>query len=262
MSEAVLDGLEETWGALRALLADVSDDEWSRPTPCPEWTVRDLAAHLGSVEGFFQGLPQPEAPPTPTDGIDDWTAAGVETRRSWSTDEVVAEIEEASTKQLEHLRSLDDAGWEQEVMGPLGPTTERGRAGIRLVDLYLHLLDLRAGLGRPLDVDAEPTACRLTVERGVDLAGWGAVKKAGIEDGRIRLDLSGPGGGVADLVVSNRRGSLVDPEGDDPSDAVVGTAPAFVLVAAGRERLAEEAGGVVARGADARRLLEGYRIFT
>jgi uncharacterized protein (TIGR03083 family) len=31
---------------LRALLKQVRSDQWDRPTPCADWTVRDLAAHL------------------------------------------------------------------------------------------------------------------------------------------------------------------------------------------------------------------------
>ncbi len=33
-------------GMLADLLDDLSDDEWRRPSLCPGWTVRDVAAHL------------------------------------------------------------------------------------------------------------------------------------------------------------------------------------------------------------------------
>lgn len=262
MEERLVAGLEETWAALRSLLGDVQGDDWHRPTPCAEWDVHDLAAHLGSVEGFFQGFPQPEPPSPPSEGIDDWTAAGVHARRDWSPDEVIAEVDRASGAQLSTLRSLDAEGWEESVLGPLGPTTRRGLAEIRLFDLYLHLLDLRTALGAPLDPDDLPDACTLCTERAITLTPWGAVKKAELDDGaRVRLDLSGPGGRTADLVVDGGRGALVDPEGD--TDAIVtGPAPAYLLVATGRPAMAEEAGGVVAAGENAVRLLEGYRIFS
>lgn len=271
----IVTALDETWSAFRAIFDGLDQEDWDRPTPCTDWSVKDLAAHLGAVEGQFQGLPQP---PTPEPGgspqagnIDDWTAAGVEARRGWSVEQVLDEVERASERQLEHLRGLGPVGeeaWQNRVPGPVGETTEAMRADIRLMDLYVHLLDLRTALGRGLRLDAEPIACRLCTDRAIDLAGWGAVKKAGIEEGRVRLDLSGAGsetgGRTVDVVIAGGRGSLADPEGDVDvrgGNVITGPAPAFMLVAAGRLEMADEAGGVVAAGDVARRLLAGYRIF-
>lgn len=263
----IITALHETWSAFREIFDGLGEDDWGRPTPCTDWTVKDLAAHLGAIEGQFQGLPQPPTPEPGGSSIDDWTAAGIEARRDWTVEQVLEEVAEASERQLEHLRGLgpaDGDAWQNRVPGPVGETTEAMRADIRLMDLYVHLLDLRTALGRGLQLDAEPTACRLCTERAIDLAGWGAVKKAGIEDGRVRLDLSGLGSGAegrtVDLVIEGGRGSLTDPAGDT-HDTIAGPAPAFMLVAAGRLEMAEEAGGVVAAGDAARRLLEGYRIF-
>lgn len=270
----IITGLDETWSAFREIFGGLeeegNEEDWSRPTPCTDWSVKDLAAHLGAIEGQFQGLPQPPTPEPGGSSIDDWTAAGVEARRDWMVDQVLEEVAEASKRQLEHLRGLgpvDAESWQAPVPGPVGETTEAMLADIRLMDLYIHLLDLRTALGRGLRLDAEPTACRLCTERAIDLAGWGGVKKAGIEDGRVRLELSGLGSAAesrtVDVVIEGGRGSLEEPEGDAAveGDVITGPAPAFMLVAAGRLEMADEARGVVAAGATARRLLEGYRIF-
>ena len=37
-------------GELTALLASLPDGDWAHPTPCPGWSVHDLAAHLLGVE--------------------------------------------------------------------------------------------------------------------------------------------------------------------------------------------------------------------
>lgn len=37
-------------------IADVPDDAWESPTPCQDWTARDLVSHLLEVHGRFQGL--------------------------------------------------------------------------------------------------------------------------------------------------------------------------------------------------------------
>lgn len=266
----VVTGLEQAWTGIRTLLHALLDDTlldgdsidgWNRPTPCPEWSVFDLAAHLGALESQFQGLTEPDVPDDPSGGIDAWTAAGVVARRGRPPQEIVAEIDQASALQVERLRSLDADGWQEKTMGPLGETTRADLARIRLFDIYVHLLDLRAALDQPLEPEREPVACAVCVGRTIDLAPWGAVKKAGLSnDGRIRLDLDGPGGRTADLVIDGGRGRLEDPEGDS-SDQIQGSAPAFMLIAAGRPQLADAAGGVKALGPAATQLLDGYRMF-
>jgi uncharacterized protein (TIGR03083 family) len=263
------DALAEVWDAYRTVFATIDDSEWSRRTPCPEWDVHDLVAHIGGIEAGFQGFPQPEPPAdfvSGHEGIDHWTALSVAARRHWSGAEVVDEALRAGEAQLDALTGLDDAGWAVQVMGPLGMTSRTGMAEIRTVDLYLHLLDLRAGLGRPLGVGDEPTepeALRVLVERAVSLSGWGLVKKAGwVDDTRIRIDLSGVGGRTVDLVLEAKRGRLEPPEGDAVGGVVRGTAAAYALLASGRDSMVDEAGGVHAEGDAASALLRGYRLFS
>ena len=48
-----VDALEAQSRELSALLNELTDGEWERPTRCPGWTVKELAAH---VEGMMQRL--------------------------------------------------------------------------------------------------------------------------------------------------------------------------------------------------------------
>jgi uncharacterized protein (TIGR03083 family) len=48
-----LDALELQSKELATLLGELGDNEWERPTRCPGWTVKELAAH---VEGMMQRL--------------------------------------------------------------------------------------------------------------------------------------------------------------------------------------------------------------
>ena len=257
-------GLEEAWASIEALLASVDHDQWALPTPNTDWDVKDLAAHLGGLEAMFQGFPQPDPPDgwiAKNTGLHQVTALGVAARRTWTTDEVMDEFRRASRAQLDKLRSLDEAGWQEPTLGPLGMTSFTNFADIRLGDLYVHLLDLRFALGLPLQSSAEYTAEGLVVGRAVHLAGWGAVKGADLADGtRIRLELSGSGGTLADLVVADRRGNLVSP---DPGtvEHITGPGLAYLLEIAGRHEMAKAAGGVVVGGQGATALLEGYRLF-
>jgi uncharacterized protein (TIGR03086 family) len=50
-------------------VAAVPTDAWDSPTPCEEWTARDLVAHLVEVHGMFLGLVGRELRPGPS--VDD-----------------------------------------------------------------------------------------------------------------------------------------------------------------------------------------------
>jgi len=256
--------LDQTWSSIRELLRSLDPRGWDSPTACSEWTVRDMAAHLGAVEGGFLGFEQPPTPDgwtTPHTGVDAWTAQGVAARRDWSTDQLIDEVDRVAETRLAQLRGLDDDGWKERTMGPLGETTMRGLSEIRLLDVYIHLLDMRSGLGRPLAVEGEPEALGGCVQRAVQLSPWGAAKKAHLGDGtRIRLHLYGPSATTADVVVAGGRGSLATPEGD-VDDTVEGPAPAYLLLVTGREDLVEDVGGICAMGEAATALFDHYRFF-
>ena len=260
----IIRALEETWSSLDRLLGSLDAEQWRLPTPNTEWDVKDLAAHLGGMEAMFQEFPQPDPPDgwtTEHTGLNHLTALGVAARNAWTIDELMDEMHRASQAQLDKLRELDEDGWQRQTFGPLGMTSMSNFADLRLGDLYVHLLDVRFAVGAPLQGDAEPTAQALVVGRAVRLSGWGAVKGAGLADGtRIRLDLSGPGGTVADLAITDRRGNLVSPE-PGTGEVVVGSGLAYLLEIAGRPEVAEAAGGLQVEGEAARALLDGYRLF-
>lgn len=260
----VVSALEEAWNGIDVLLASLDDEQWTLPTPNTEWDVKDLAAHLGGLESLFLGFPQPDPPEgwnSEHAGLHQVTGLGVAARRAWSTTEVMDELRSASRAQIERLSGLDEAGWQDPTMGPVGMTSVANFADIRLSDLYVHLLDLRFALGIPLVDPTEQTAEALVVGRAVRLTGWGAVKGAGLPNGtRIRLELTGPGGTSADLVVADRRGNLVDPE-SVTVDRIAGPALAYLLEISGRHEMAETAEGLEVQGEAAEALLAGFRLF-
>jgi uncharacterized protein (TIGR03083 family) len=260
----LLRALEETWTGIDVLLASLEDEQWALPTPNTEWDIKDLAAHLGGLESMFLGFPQPEPPEgwsTGHTGLHQATSLGVAARKPWSTAQVLDELRSASRAQLDRLQGLDDAGWQEPTMGPLGMTSVTNFADIRLSDLFVHLLDLRFALGLPLHSPAEELAESLVVARVVRLTGWGAVKGAGLPDGTwILLEVTGPGGTTADLVVTDRRGTLVDPEPGATSQ-ISGPGLAYVLEVSGRHEMARAAGVLEVEGEAAKALLAGYRLF-
>ena len=257
-----MEGLEQLWASTGQLLGEVRASEWLLPTPCADWDVRQLAAHIAGGQSGFEGMAQPEPPPgwtTDKQGVDAMTAVGVAARDDWLPQQISDELATAAAAQVGRLRLLDDAVGEEPAGWPPGDPTMRGYAKNRLLDGYIHLLDLRVALGRPLDLDAEPVVFELCVEQAFEFSGWGAVKQAGIvDDCRIRLDLRGRD--AVDLVVENRRGRLENPAGD-PTDWLTGSTAAFLFAAVDRREWWDNVGPLDAEGEAARRFADRYVIW-
>jgi hypothetical protein len=194
--------------------------------------------------------------------VDAITAEGVAARDDWPVVEIVDELVRATDAQVARFRGLQGDEWDAPSDGPPGVTTVAALARNRLLDGYIHLLDLRAALGRPLEIDAEPTALAACIQQALDFTGWGAVKRAGLADGsRVRLDLEGPRGFTGDLVVDSGRGTLCPPCDPVPDDRVEGTTPAYLVTATARPQWVDRVGGIAASGPVARQLLTGYVIW-
>ena len=48
-----VDQLATAFGATRQVLTAVRDEQWSAPTPCSQWTVRDLVSHMVTSNHAF-----------------------------------------------------------------------------------------------------------------------------------------------------------------------------------------------------------------
>jgi len=64
MSSSPVEDLARAAHVTGDLVAGVGDDQWGRPTPCTDWTVRDLVNHLvGGHLRFAAALSGEEPPP-------------------------------------------------------------------------------------------------------------------------------------------------------------------------------------------------------
>ncbi len=257
------DGAAQVWEAIERFLARLKADDWSRPTPCVGWTVQDVAAHLGHIEGMLvHGFPQPEPPPNweaPSSPLDQITNLGVDSRRSWSKEAVIDEVERAAraTRDLLASPGLD---WEAEAPTPIGPAPRWTAVEMRVNDLVVHLLDLRTALGWQLREEGEEIAEAVAVGRAVRLTPWAFVKRASAREGQsLDLSLAGPGGGDHHIVVE--QGRAVEKPGDGEATAtIVGSGLSYLVAATGRHAMVAAAGGLATRGDLARRLLAAYRL--
>jgi len=199
--QEVRDGIAAEHTAFAALLRELDDDEWKRPSRCEGWTVADVAAHVsGSMAEIVAGELEGQ-------GTEPVTARQVAQRRGRSNDELADELEGAAKGSADLLAVFDDAAWAGPAPG--GYNGSLGDAVEALwFDAYLHADDIRAAVGRP-SVRASGLKASLShVATMLDQRGWGPATLA--FDGFDEFDI---GGG----------GKRID-----------GDALAFVLVATGR----------------------------
>ena len=246
--DATFDQLFAAWRSASAdfidLVTPLSQAEWDAPTALPGWSVGDIVAHIGWLEGLLMG--EYDAPHEP-----DWsvlphvqsdfgriTEIPVDLRRSWAREAVLVELaDRVARRTVELEEGRRDAA--AEVMGPFGPASLGRVLRMRTLDTWVHEQDVRDALGRPGHLDtmgAQATASQL-------LPGLGKVwaKLAGAQPGQV-LDvrITGPGieGGSIVAVGDDGRARIV---GDDLLDQA-GTAtvtltmswPAYLALSCGR----------------------------
>jgi uncharacterized protein (TIGR03083 family) len=149
----LVEHLATAWSSIDALCADLSEEEWRRPTGCPGWSVQDNVAHLCDYESFALGRPRPDhEPPDVSHTKNDMgrtNEIGVDARRSHRGAEVLAELRELAAARLQRLSTLTEDDLERETQTPIGPGTIRGLLSMRVMDTWSHEQDIRRALGRP-----------------------------------------------------------------------------------------------------------------
>lgn len=122
-----------------ALIARVGPGQWSDPTPCAEWSVRDVVHHLVGLNLVFAAMLHDQPPPER--GADVLGADPVEAYRE--------------SNAMLHKAFAQPGVLEREFRGPLGVATGEQRLQIRLADLIVHGWDLARATGLQLRIPEE-----------------------------------------------------------------------------------------------------------
>jgi uncharacterized protein (TIGR03083 family) len=211
--DRMLQLIEGRSAALRSALAGALDE---RVPGCPDWTGRDLLAHVGEVQRFWAQAVldgRPDGPPgdgdvserKPTGDLLDWS--------------------ERSTGAL--LDALKDAGPDRPVWAWWGPSTSGRVARHQVQEAGVHAWDAedtvgRAGRLEPADLAADGVAEFLTVEVPTN-GGW---PHAPVTVGIAATDA--PGGGWR--VVLGPGGGRLE-AGPAAGDAVLGGSSSDLVLA-------------------------------
>lgn len=209
MSQAAVDGLRRAVAATTSILVDLSEDDWSRPSGCSGWTVRDLVAHIGSnyKETVDPSPPPPEPILLPAERMMDLL---VDARADWTHEQVLEEYLQYAPAAIEVLASMQEEPLASTriPLADLGEYPMHQLADAFAFDGYCHLrVDLLGPLG-PFTRDLDPpTAADLGPTIGWMLAGLPQMQPGLVNHLRapIRLEITGPGGGSW----------FLDPRGDE-----------------------------------------------
>jgi uncharacterized protein (TIGR03083 family) len=125
-------------------------DDWSIDSPCPGWTIADLLAHTIDLESMIATDPRPDHTP-------DWNALphidsdfgrmteiGVDYRRGWSRDDLLADL--WATHDRARAR-IDQVGLDGSIPWLRGDTPIPTLLGMRTFDIWVHEQDARVAVG-------------------------------------------------------------------------------------------------------------------
>ena len=250
------------------LVTPLSQEEWDSPTALPGWTVGDIVAHVGWLEGILMGKfdaahePDWAALPHVTSDFGRLTEIPVDLRRSWTREDVLIEL---ASNVADRRVALESGPHDVavETPGPFGPAPLGRVLRMRTLDTWVHEQDIRDALGRPGHLDtlgAQATASQL-------LPGYGKVwvKLCGAQPGEVlRLRVSEPGVAFArDIVVGDDgRAQVVDERPGPATVTLTMDWPTFLNLSCGRGDATEQRERVTAEG-DQRRaavVLDNFRV--
>lgn len=120
---------------MRRLVRGVADDDLDRPTPCDDWTVRELLAHIHQFSSVFTDNAR-KAPMRPPDGlVGDWRTAIPE--------------------QLEDLAAAwaEPGAWEGRVSAGGVEMPARDNAVVAVEELTVHAWDLARATDQRVHVE-------------------------------------------------------------------------------------------------------------
>lgn len=129
--------------AVSQLVATIKDDQWTAPTPCTDWTVRDLLNHL-TYENLWVAPLMDGKTVTEVGNKFEGDLLGDDPKAAWN---LAAEQSQASFAQPGAL--------ERTVQLSRGTTPAADYAAEVFMDLLIHSWDLARGIGGNHQLDPE-----------------------------------------------------------------------------------------------------------
>jgi len=230
--------LDQVWASMADLGRGLSEPEWKTPTEVPGWSVQDNLVHIAGLEWMLLGRPGPdhtvadELPHVKND-VGKRNEVFVDSRRSRSGAEALAEFEDTTADRIAQLRSYGPDDFAKESWTPAGPGTVRDLLPFRIFDSWVHEQDMRRAVRKPGDLDTPPA--KLAMGRVFDAMPFVVGKKAGAPDGAtVVFDVSGPLARTFAIGVAGGRANVIDEVPADAQTRIVTDTETLARVGCGR----------------------------
>ena len=125
------------------MVAGITDDQWSRPTPCDDWDVRALANHLVAGNWWASELAAGATIDEVGDRLDG-DVVGDDAAASWVASAAAAGAVFTRPGAMDAPCAVS-----------YGPVPGSIYCGHRLIDVVVHGWDLATATGRPAAIDPE-----------------------------------------------------------------------------------------------------------
>jgi len=219
--------IEDRSAALRAAAADAGLA--ARVPGCPDWSVRDLVAHLGEVQRFWAAAVSAgpaDGPPADIPGAEAPAAGAPEDLMAWSA---------AATEEL--ARALAEAGPDRPCWtwwrATAAPATSGAVARHQVQEAGVHAFDAQEAAGRPEPLPGPVAADGIGEFTTVGLAAMGPWPH---DAGTVALTPEDGEAWMVSLAPDGARSAPGDPAGDlsRPVARIRGTGSDIVLALYGR----------------------------
>ena len=153
MDKLGVEGLQANYDDFTAVVTSLSDDEWAAPSACAGWRIQDVVAHMSSTLKLMVD-PEPDAIEG-ADGAEDMAEVLVAPRKSWTSEQVLAEFLQYRDAFVEAQKAMQEEPMAStEVpLGDLGTHPLRIVAGTFAFDTYCHLRHDIVSPGGPIERD-------------------------------------------------------------------------------------------------------------
>ncbi len=221
--------LRRTVGVLDALLGALGTDEWSRPA-LRDLDAQGLVGHLIGVETSFLAA------------LDGDASAGQADHVAATQPSALGQADRDPSETLEEWRRLTARGLERAGEEP--PDRVVTFYGvelpldqllvIRAFEMWIHDEDIRRATGRTLLAPDSARLARMT-ELAIALLPAGMARADRVRPGRVRLVLTGSGGGTWDVSLDGAPDGPAAPEAARWDSRVIVDSTAFCRIVGNRE---------------------------
>ena len=237
--------LRQEVAAFKQRVADLSPDDWERPSACDGWSVADVVAHLSgqafalNVSRGLQGDYSPPAGAAPvTEHNEDEFARNIFQRAFNTRAEFGDRLQEVLFQRLDEAVDLfdtvEEGQWDNLCYWPPGPEPVHTMLDMRISELTMHAWDVCSCFDPDYRLsDGSVSALMDTVNR--------AARRAFRPDPTIpapqiyRFEIGQPVEAVYELEIANEETFFRQGEGGEQADAVFRCdGETFVMVMYGR----------------------------